>query len=69
MGRPQQGEMTSPDETTLHVWEDMRNEVLHELQDGGDVPDSLIDIMGNLATALDSWRAVMRSPTLLPSSV
>ncbi len=69
MGRPQQGETTSPDETTLQVWEDMRNEVLHELQDGGDVPDSLIDIMGNLATALDSWRAAMKPLTLLPSSV
>ncbi len=69
MGRPQHGETTFPDELTLQVWEDMRNEVLHELQDGGDVPDSLIDSMGNLATALDSWRAAMKSLALRPSGV
>jgi hypothetical protein len=69
MGRPRRKETTSPDELTLQVWEDMRAEVLHELEDGGDVPDSLMDIMGNLAATLDSWRAAVRSRTLQPSGV
>jgi hypothetical protein len=69
MGRPQYQETTSPDEITLQAWEDMRSEVLHELQDGGDVPDALIDILGNVATMLDSWRAALKSSTLQPSGV
>lgn len=69
MGRPRRKETTSPDELTLQVWEDMRSEILHELQDGGDVSDSLMDIMGNLATTLDSWRAATKSLTFRPSGV
>jgi hypothetical protein len=69
MGRSQCQEMTSPDELTLQVWEDMRAEVLHELDDGGDVPDSLMDIMGNVASMLDSWRAALKLSTLQPSGV
>jgi hypothetical protein len=69
MGRPRRKETTSPDELTLQVWEDMRSEILHELQDGGDVPDSLMDIMGILATTLDSWRAALKSSKLQLSGV
>lgn len=68
MGRSQSKEPTAPDEELLQVWEDMRSEVLHELDDGGDVPDSLIDIMGNVASMLDSWRAALKSSALQPSS-
>ncbi len=67
MGCPQFQETTPPDDISLQVWEDMRAEVLHELEDGGDVPDSLMDIMGNLATMLDSWRAALKSSTPQPS--
>ncbi len=68
MGRSQYQETTSLDELTLQAWEDMRAEVLHELDDGGDVPDSLMDIMGNVASMLDSWRAALKSSALQPSS-
>jgi hypothetical protein len=67
MGRPQTHATTSPDEQMLQDWEDMRAEVLHELEDGGDVPDALMDIMGNLAPLLDSWRAALRSSTPQPA--
>ena len=69
MGRSQYQETTSPDEITLQAWEDMRAEVLHELDDGGDVPDSLMDIMGNVASMLDSWRAALKLSTPQPSGV
>jgi hypothetical protein len=66
MGHSQYQEAPSPDELTLQAWEDMRAEVLHELDDGGDVPDSLLDIMGNVASMLDSWRAALKFSTLQP---
>jgi hypothetical protein len=69
MDRPQSQESTAPDEEMLQVWEDMRTEVLHELQDGGEVPDALVDIIGYLATMLDSWRVALKSSTLQPSRV
>lgn len=51
-----------PDEQTFEAWEDMRNEVWHELQDGAsaDVPESLMDIIGNLIVTLNSWRALYK---------
>jgi len=62
MGRLQHIEITYPDERTLQAWEDMRIEILHEIQEGGsaDVPDSLVDIIGNLVVMLESWRAETR---------
>ena len=68
MGRPKLSQTTSPDELTFQVLRDMRDEVLHELQEGADVPDSLVDIMGNLAATLDAWRTATRPLTLQPSS-
>jgi len=68
MGRPKMSQATFPDELTFQVLRDMRDEVLHELQEGGDVPDALVDMMGNLAAPLDSWRAATRTLTLQPSS-
>ena len=48
-----------PDEETLQAWENMRIEVLHELQEGAsaDVPDSYVDDLGILVVVLASWRA------------
>jgi hypothetical protein len=39
-----------PDYDTLQAWENMRIEILHELQDGGstDVPDADVDQLGTL---------------------
>jgi len=50
-----------PDESTLRVWEDMRNEVLHELQEGAEVSDTLIDSIAELAAKLRKWRSVGRT--------
>ena len=67
MGRSKLSQATSPDELTFQVLRDMHDEVLHELQEGGDVPDALVDMMGNLAATLDAWRAATRPLTLQPS--
>jgi len=50
---------TSPNEETLQAWEDMRIEVLHELQDGAsaDIPDSYLDELGTLVSVLATTRA------------
>ncbi len=55
----------SPDDETFQTWENMRIEVLHELQEGADadVPDSYLDDLGTLVVVLTSWRA-QRKPTL-----
>lgn len=47
-----------PDEDTLQVWEDMRSEILHELQDGAsaDIPDSVIDELGTLVAVMTTTR-------------
>ena len=57
-----------PDEETLQAWENMRIEILHELQEGAsaDVPDSYIDDLGTLVVVLASWRA-QRSPITMPA--
>jgi hypothetical protein len=68
MGRPKLSKAKSPDEVTFQVLRDMHDEVLHELQEGADVPDSLVEIMGNLATTLDAWRTATRTRMLQPSN-
>ena len=68
MGRPKLSQATSPDELEGEVLRDMHDEVLHELQEGADVPDSLVEIMGNLAATLDAWRTATRTRMLQPSS-
>jgi len=52
----------APDERTFQVWENMRIEILHELQEGAcaDVPDALVDEIGTLVVALESWKAEKR---------
>jgi hypothetical protein len=50
--------LSLPDEETLRAWENMRIEILHELQDGAsaDVPDAELDELGTLVARLASWR-------------
>jgi hypothetical protein len=64
MDHLQQVETAFPDESTLRVWEDMRSEVLHELQEGAEIPDALIDSIAELAAKLRTWRSVNRPPLL-----
>ncbi len=70
MGFSQQVETIPPEEQTLQAWEDMRIEILHELQDGGsaDIPDVLVDDIGRLVVMLESWRAEKKQITRLPLS-
>jgi hypothetical protein len=67
----QQKEAMLPDERTFQAWEDMRIEVLHELQEGAstDVPDSLVDDIGTLVVTLESWRTETRSRKALSTGV
>ena len=68
MGHPKLSQATSPDELKFQVLRDMHDELLHELQEGADVPDALVEIMGNLAAMLDAWRTATRTLMLQPSS-
>ena len=52
MGCSEQPKTAFPDEQTLRAWEDMRIDLLHELQDGASAPDDLIDLMGQLVVIL-----------------
>jgi hypothetical protein len=51
-----------PDDDTLQAWENMRIEILHELQDGGstDVPDADVDQLGTLVPVIESSKARKR---------
>lgn len=70
MSRPQQMEKNQPYIQTLRALEDMRIEVLHELQEGActDVSDALIDELGALIVMLESLKAETGSSTRLPLS-
>jgi hypothetical protein len=68
MDHPQQVEITCPDESTLRAWENMCSQVLHELQEGAEIPDALIDSIAELAAMLRSWRSMDRLPLLNISS-
>ena len=68
MGRSKLSQIASPDDLVFQVLKDMRDEVLHELQEGADVPDSLMDIMGNLVATLNAWKAATKPLTLQPSN-
>lgn len=65
MNHSQHLETFIPDEATLQAWENMRIEILHELQEGAsaDVPDSCLDDLGSLVVVLTSWKA-QRQPLL-----
>ena len=62
MMRLQKTKWVSPDEATLRVWEEMRIEILHEIEDGGDVPDELVDAAGDAAMVINLY-----SPDKLPA--
>ena len=64
MDHNQQAEVAFPEDPTLQAWEDMRSEVLHELQDGAEIPDALIDSIAELAAKLRTWRSMNRPPLL-----
>jgi hypothetical protein len=64
MDHSEKGERVFPDESTLRTWEDMRCEVLHELQEGAEIPDAVLDSIAELAAELRSYRSVKR-PSLL----
>jgi hypothetical protein len=68
MNRYRPAETIYTDDGTLQAWENMRIEILHELQEGAsaDVPDALLDDFGNLIVVLASWRA-QRSPITMPA--
>ena len=55
MNRLLQVVVSVPDERTLQAWEDMRSETLHDLQDGAIVAAELIESLGSLMVALESW--------------
>ncbi len=59
MNQQKMGRVISPDEETLQAWENMRIEILHELQEGGisEIPDSYLDDIGYVVVELASWRA------------
>lgn len=67
----QQTSATNPDERNFQVWEDMRLEILHDLQDGAseDVPDSLVDSIGFLVVDLQPWRTEKNKLKALPVGV
>jgi hypothetical protein len=56
MDRSVQMRRTIPDESTLRTWEDMRSQVLHELQEGAVVADDVVDSMSQLVVMLKLWR-------------
>ena len=64
MDNGQQVEAAFPDESTLQAWEDMRSEVLHELQEGAEVTDAMIESIAELAAKLGAWRSMNRVPLL-----
>ena len=68
MDHSQQAGPALPDESTLQPWEDMRSEVLHEMQEGAEIPDALNDSIAELAVRLRTWRSVNRPPLLNTSS-
>jgi len=53
MGRPQLVETTLPDQTTLRIWEEMCEEVIHELQEGGEVADTMVDAIADVVVRYD----------------
>jgi len=46
----------------------MRSEVLHELQEGKEIPEAVIDSIAQLTVKLRTWRSVKRPPVLYTSS-
>ncbi len=68
MGNPRPTQTTAPlDELTFQVLRDMRDEVLHELQEGADISDTQIDNMAHLVIRYKFWSPVQSFPTRKPT--
>ena len=61
MKRLRKVKRVSPDEATLRAWEDMRIEILHEIEDGGNVPEEWVNAAGDLAALVNPWARVKPS--------
>lgn len=68
MNRLHEAKRASLDEATLRAWEEMRIEILHEMQEGGGVPDEVVDAAGDLAVMLNP-RSLAKPPATRPSRV
>lgn len=68
MRRFQLTKTTFPDEPTLRAWEEMRAEVLHELQEGGEVPDALLDTIVDTIASIRSQSIKPKPPEVKPSA-
>ncbi len=44
-----------PDEQTLQAWEDMRAELLHEIQDGGSMQDEQVEDVSRAMACFHRW--------------
>ena len=69
MNHPQLVEPVAPDATTLRVWEEMHDEVLHELQEGGEVTDAMVNVISDLVVRFDFRGAKKKSQRLKPLAV
>jgi hypothetical protein len=45
----------SPDEETLQTWEDMRAELLHEIQDGEAMQDEQVEAVSLVVATVHRW--------------
>ena len=66
MNRPPQIEAKLPDEPTQRAWEEMRIEVLHELQDGGEVSFVRLDAIGEMLAKFPYTVAARMAPMPRP---
>ena len=71
MGRIRDSQAKPPPAEEAQTLEDMRLEILHELQDGGsaDVPDSLIETIDELIVARNSRKAASQGEVPLPQGI
>jgi len=67
MDRSVQAATTQLDESTLRTWDDMRSQVLHELQEGATVPDALVESKSQLVIMLKFWR-FLQGPMAAPKA-
>jgi hypothetical protein len=68
MNRLQALEMVRRNASLLRAWEDMRIEVLHEIQDGGSVQDERMNAAGDIAALETPWRTA-RPPAVHVSRI
>jgi hypothetical protein len=60
MNRLQALEMVRLNASSLRAWEDMRIEILHEIQDGGNVQDERMNAAGVIAALETPWKKARR---------